>query len=177
VSAHIGALEEIQRVLDSGDEADDVLRQLVGILHEQLGHSIRISFVEGGSLVLGPAAGTEEATTRLPISFQGRHVADLEAGGEHSREDTALLERVAELVSPYAFVGWDTGGEEWTPYPPSRNRRGRPHERRARRSCGGSEPAPHRPQPLSLSRCCRFARGVYPWIEVRPRSRDDPSNE
>ena len=42
-------------------------------------------------------------------------MADLEAGGELTGADRALLERVAVLVSPYALVGWDTGGEEWTP--------------------------------------------------------------
>ncbi len=47
--------------------------------------------------------------------FQGNRVADLEAGGELSPEERAVLERVAVLVSPYALVGWDTGGEEWTP--------------------------------------------------------------
>ena len=35
--------------------------------------------------------------------------------GELTAEDRALVERVALLVSPYALVGWDTGGEEWTP--------------------------------------------------------------
>ena len=37
-------------------------------------------------------------------------MADLEVGGELTAEDRALLERVALLVSPYALVGWDTGG-------------------------------------------------------------------
>ena len=42
-------------------------------------------------------------------------MADLEAGGELSAEDREFLERVAAIVSPYALVGWDTGGEEWAP--------------------------------------------------------------
>jgi hypothetical protein len=115
VSSQSGAIESIERVLNRGGEADDVLRQVVAILHERLGRYIRISFVEADGLVPGPALGEESATTAFPIVFQGSRVADLEAGGELADEDRALLERVAILVSPYALVGWDTGGEDWTP--------------------------------------------------------------
>jgi len=115
LSSHSGALEAIERVLNRGGEADEVLRQVVAILHERLGHYIRISFVEADGLVPGPTAGEETETTSFPIAFQERRVADLEAGGELTEEDRALLERVAILVSPYALVAWDTGGEEWTP--------------------------------------------------------------
>ena len=110
-----GALEAIERVLNRGGEADDVLRQVVTILHERLERYIRISFVEAGDLLPGPAAGEETATTAFPVSFQGRPVAELEAGGELSQAEIELLERVATILSPYALVGWDTGGEEWTP--------------------------------------------------------------
>jgi hypothetical protein len=115
VTEHTGALEGIERVLNRGGEADDVLRQIVAILHERLDRYVRISFVESDGLVPGPALGEESATTAFPIAFQGSRVADLEAGGELTEEDRALLERVAILISPYALVGWDTGGEEWTP--------------------------------------------------------------
>ena len=115
MSAHTGALEAIERVLNRGGEADEVLRQVVSILHERLGRYVRISFVEADGLAPGPSAGGEAPTTAFPIAFQGSRVADLEAGGELADADRALLERVAILVSPYALVGWDTGGEEWTP--------------------------------------------------------------
>jgi hypothetical protein len=115
VSSHSGALEGIERVLNRGGEADDVLRQVVTILHERLDRFVRISFVESDVLVPGPALGEESATTAFPIAFQGSRVADLEAGGDLTDDDRALLERVAILVSPYALVGWDTLGEEWTP--------------------------------------------------------------
>ena len=115
MSRHSGALEAIERVLNRGGEADDVLRQVVTILHERLDRFIRISFVETDSLVPGPAAGDETEMTLFPIAFQGSRVAELEAGGELTDDDRALLERVAILVSPYALVAWDTGGEEWTP--------------------------------------------------------------
>ena len=115
MSAHPGTLEAVEGVLNEGGEADDVLRQVVAILHERLGRFVRISFVETGSLVPGPSAGDDTETTPFPIAFQGRRVADLEAGGELTEDDRALLERVAILLSPYALVGWDTAGEEWTP--------------------------------------------------------------
>jgi hypothetical protein len=115
VSADAGAVETVEQILNRGGEADAVLREVVAVLHERLDRFVRISFVEGDELVAGPAAGEEAATTAFPIVFQGRRVADLEAGGELSPEDRALLERVAVLVAPYALVGWDTGGEAWTP--------------------------------------------------------------
>jgi hypothetical protein len=109
------ALAEVERLVEEGGEADDVLREVVSTLHDRLGRYVRISFVEAGGLMPGPAAGEETETTAVPISFQGRHVADLEAGGELSSEEQALLERAATMLAPYALVGWDTGGEEWTP--------------------------------------------------------------
>jgi hypothetical protein len=115
VSAHSGALEAVERVLNRGGEADEVLRQVISILHERLGRFVRISFVEAGVLVPGPAAGEKEETMPFPVSFQGQRVADLEAGGNLSPEDEDLFRRVATLVAPYALVGWDTGGEAWTP--------------------------------------------------------------
>jgi hypothetical protein len=115
VTSHADALAQVERVLDRGGDADELLREVVAILHERLGDFVRISFVEPGALVAGPAAGAEAPTTAFPIAFQGQRVAELEAGGELSQEERALLEHVAVLLSPYALVGWDTAGEEWTP--------------------------------------------------------------
>ena len=115
MSPHEDAFEAIERVVDGGGEADSVLRRVVEILHERLGGFVRISFVEGGEVVPGPAAGEDAETERFPIAFQSRRVAELEAAGELTPDDRLLLERVATLLSPYALVGWDTGGEEWTP--------------------------------------------------------------
>lgn len=114
-----GALEAVDRVLNRGGEADDVLREVVAILHERAGYAwAGIRFVEAGGPVLGPRAGDKAAAAgaaAFPVSFQGPHVADLEAAGELDADDRVFLERVALLVSPYALVGWDTGGEAWEP--------------------------------------------------------------
>jgi hypothetical protein len=115
VSGEAEALEAVEQTLNRGGEADAVLREVVAVLHERLDRFVRISFIEGDELVRGPSAGEEVAATAFPIVFQDNRVADLEAGGEPSPEERVVLERVAVLVSPYALVGWDTGGEEWSP--------------------------------------------------------------
>ena len=115
MTAYDAALESVEGVVNAGGEADDVLRRTVAILHERLGRFVRISFVEGDGVVPGPSVGEEAETTAFPIAFHGSRVADLEASGELTADDEALLKSVATLLSPYALVGWDIGGEEWTP--------------------------------------------------------------
>jgi hypothetical protein len=110
-----GALEAVDRVLDRGGDADDVLRAVVSVLVE-LGACewAGIRFVEDGELVLGPAAGDErpDARTFVAVVFDGARVAELVADG---CRDLGLLERVASLIAPYCLVGWDTGGVAWDP--------------------------------------------------------------
>jgi hypothetical protein len=113
--AHAGTAEAVERLAEEGSEADDVLRAVVELLHERLGEFVRVSFVEDGALVPGPAAGEEAATTAVPVRYEGAHVADLEVAGAPDAEDRALLERVAEIIAPFALVGWDTGGLGWEP--------------------------------------------------------------
>jgi transglutaminase-like putative cysteine protease len=112
-----GALEAIDRILDRGGDADDILRQVVSTLHADAGYAwAAIFFVEGGELVLGPHAGapTEERHTSVPVAWQGDRIAEL-AVDAAPEADRAFLERVAELVSGHCLVGWDTGGESWEP--------------------------------------------------------------
>jgi hypothetical protein len=119
VSSQSGALEAIDRILNRGGDADDALRQVVSVLQERVeGCSwAGISFVEGGKLVLGPEQGDRAGDeTAFPVSYEGRAVAELAlvAAGLDAA-DRAVLERVAVLISPYCLVGWDTGGEAWSP--------------------------------------------------------------
>ena len=97
-------------------DADDVLRDAVAELaktHDWVG----IAFVEQGELVLGPATGPEPETTfAVPIVYDGATVAELRvAPVDVAPEQRASLERVADELSPYSLVGWDTGGEAWSP--------------------------------------------------------------
>jgi hypothetical protein len=116
VSASSGALEAIDQILNRGSDADEVLRDVVGVLHDDYSW-VGISFVEEGELLLGPALGEQTAEpTRIPISYENNVVAELGVvAGELGTEDRAFLERVAVLISPYCLVGWDTGGEAWSP--------------------------------------------------------------
>jgi putative methionine-R-sulfoxide reductase with GAF domain len=116
VSAAGGALEAIDRIVDRSGDADDVLRDVVAVLHGNYSW-VGISFVEEGELVLGPAQGEQTAEpTRIPISYENNVVAELSVvSGELDPEERAFLERVALLIAPYCLVGWDTGGEAWSP--------------------------------------------------------------
>ena len=119
MSRDSGALEAVDRILNRGGDADEVLRQVVSVLHERVdAYSwAGIWFVEDGELVLGPWAGEpRDDATRFLISYEGRVVAELGvAAPQLAAEDAALLERVALLISPHCLVGWDTGGEAWSP--------------------------------------------------------------
>jgi hypothetical protein len=116
VSAHDGALEAIDQILTRGGDADEVLREVVAVLHRSYSW-VGISFVEEGELVLGPAEGEQTAApTSIPISYENNVVAALGVvADELAPVDQAFLERVAMLISPYCLVGWDTGGEAWSP--------------------------------------------------------------
>ncbi len=111
------ALEVVDRILNGGGDADDILREVVAALREQTGYAwAGIFFLEDGALALGPQAGTPAETRRtsLPVIWQGTPVAEL-AVDDAPEEDRMFLERVAVLVAGYCLVGWDTGGESWEP--------------------------------------------------------------
>ncbi|MDQ4030258.1 MAG: GAF domain-containing protein, partial [Actinomycetota bacterium] len=55
----------------------------------------------------------------VPIAYEGKIVGEIDIDSDEpaafDEADREFLERVALLVSPYCLVGWDTGGERWTP--------------------------------------------------------------
>ena len=108
-----GALDELDRILDRGGDADDVLRAVIRALVEQGGCAwAGILFHEEGELVLGPQAGEPAPTerTRVPVVYEGSEVAQLVVDG---CDDRAFLDRVAVLIAAHCLVGWDTGGVPW----------------------------------------------------------------
>ena len=115
------ATAAVERILDAGGDADDLLRQVVVAVQSQVpGYGwVGISFVDEGALLLGPWAGEERAANapppvRVPIHFQGTRVAELGvAGPAPDDEEQTALERLATLVSAHCLVGWDTGGVPW----------------------------------------------------------------
>ena len=115
MSSSSAALETIEEIVGHGGDADDVLRQVVAALHERAGYAwAGLFFVEEGALSLGPEAGVPDEAQRasFPVLWQGDTVAELAVDGD-ATDDTAFLERVAQLVSGHGLVGWDTGGEPW----------------------------------------------------------------
>jgi L-methionine (R)-S-oxide reductase len=163
MSSYSGALESIDRILNRGADADQVLREIVSVLHDRFDHYswVGIYLVEGDELVLGPwqgpqatehvripvgqgicgaaaASGVTEIvddvtadprylacfpSTRseivVPIAYQGKVVGEIDIDSDQAAafgaEDRMFLERVALLISPHCLVGWDTGGEAWSP--------------------------------------------------------------
>jgi len=111
MSAYTGALEAIDRILNRGGDADDVLREILRVLHERGAPWAAVRFVEEGKLIAGPTIGIETPALAVPVVYEGRKVGELEA----AVEDRAFLERVATLISAHVLVGWDTGGELWAP--------------------------------------------------------------
>ena len=108
-----GALEALDRLVNRGGEADDVLREALAIL-ARLYPWAAIRFVEDGELVPGPSIGTGSGPIQTAsIVFQGMKVGELAAASAEG--DVAFLDRFALLISPYCLVGWDTGGEIWEP--------------------------------------------------------------
>jgi hypothetical protein len=117
---HRGALEAVERLLNRGGDADDVLRAVVSALRERLPHleRVAIEFTEGDRRAAGPSAGetAHHELRRFPVLFQRSEVAALAVPESALRGgDQALLERVATIISPYCLVGWDTGGMAWEP--------------------------------------------------------------
>ena len=113
---HRGALEAVERILNRGGDADDVLRDVVAAVHERVPHFSRvgIAFMEDGRLELGPEAGAGEGEeVRALVTFEGAPVAELIVHRTKTGDDQAFLDRVATLISPYCLVGWDTQGVPW----------------------------------------------------------------
>jgi GAF domain-containing protein len=68
--SHSGALEAIDRIVNRGGEADEVLRAVVDVLHDQFDDYswVGIYLVEGDDLVLGPWRGPEATEhVRIPV--------------------------------------------------------------------------------------------------------------
>jgi hypothetical protein len=109
------ALTTIDRIVERGGDADDVLRAVVQALVTDGGCAwAAILFAEDGELVLGPQAGEPDPGLRVqrPVLYQEARVAELVVDG---CDDDTLLDRVADAIATHCLIGWDTGGEPWNP--------------------------------------------------------------
>ena len=86
-----GALAAVDRVLNRGGAAEDVLRAVLSALHARGVRFGAIRFADGGELVFGN--GGEGAT--VPVVYDGTQVGELEV----AVEDRAFVERLATTIS------------------------------------------------------------------------------
>jgi L-methionine (R)-S-oxide reductase len=114
-----GALEAVDRIVNRGGEADDVLRAVVELLHDRFRHYswVGIYLVEGKDLVLGPWRGPEATEhVRIPIG-QGICGAAAATGRTEVVDDVNADPRYlacfpstrSEIVVPIAFQGQVVG--------------------------------------------------------------------
>jgi GAF domain-containing protein len=113
--SHSGALEAIDRILNRGGQADEVLQAVVDVLHDRFDDYswVGIYLVEGDDLVLGPWKGpqaTEHA--RIPVG-QGICGAAAATGQTEVVDDVNADQRYlacfpstrSEIVVPIAYEG------------------------------------------------------------------------
>jgi L-methionine (R)-S-oxide reductase len=115
IDAFRGALEAIERVLNRGGDADDVLRDVVGILYGRFDRYswVGIYLVEEEDLVLGPWQGPEATDhVRIPVG-QGICGAAAASGRTEIVDDVSADARYlacfastrSEIVVPVIFQG------------------------------------------------------------------------
>jgi hypothetical protein len=92
-----GAFEAVERILNRGGEAPDVLRWVLESLEARGVESGRVLYVERGVLSEGVSIGAAAAGVTAPVVFQGEEVGSLEL----AVDDSAFAERVATLISAY----------------------------------------------------------------------------
>ena len=114
-----GALEEIRGIVDRGDDADEVLRAVLDVLHDRFEDYswVGIYLVEGDDLVLGPWKGPEATEhVRIPVG-QGICGAAAESGRTEVVDDVNADPRYlacfpttrSEIVVPIAYEGQVVG--------------------------------------------------------------------
>ena len=105
------AIGAVERVVDRGGDADEVLRAALEALHERGVSFAAVRFLEKGVLVNGPSVGSRADATTVPVLYDANRVGELTV----AVADAAFAERLATLIAPYVLVGWDTAGEPWSP--------------------------------------------------------------
>jgi hypothetical protein len=103
-----GTLEAVERIVNRGGDAEDVLRAVLEALHVR-----RISFARvrvAGSDYLDDALAFGEQGDRIavPIVFEGSEIGSLEL----AVDDRGFAERVATLISWYVVRMGSGGGSK-----------------------------------------------------------------
>jgi hypothetical protein len=101
-----GALEAVDRILNRGGDAGDVLRAVLEALHARGVGFAAVRFVENERLVEGPSIGARSEAIEAPVVYEGARIGSLEL----AVADAVFVERVATLISPYVSAGSAAGG-------------------------------------------------------------------
>ena len=115
VDLYRGALEAVDRIVNREPEADEVLRKVVGVLHDRFDHYswVGVYLVEDGDLVLGPWKGPEATEhVRIPVG-QGICGAAAASGRTEIVDDVNADDRYlacfpstrSEIVVPISYEG------------------------------------------------------------------------
>jgi L-methionine (R)-S-oxide reductase len=110
-----GALDAVDRIVNREDDADELLRKVVDVLHDRFSHYswVGIYFVEGADLALGPWKGPEATEhVRIPVG-QGICGAAAASGRTEIVDDVNADERYlacfpstrSEIVVPISYEG------------------------------------------------------------------------
>ena len=94
-----GALEAVERVLNRGGDAGDVIRSVLEVLRARGVEAGRVRYGEDEAVVGEIAVGLGPPRTTVPVVFRGEEVGSLELGVH----DRAFAERVATLISAYVW--------------------------------------------------------------------------
>jgi hypothetical protein len=94
---HRGALEAVERILNRGGEAEGVVQAVLEALNARGVPCAKLRLAADGRWVDGPTVGRQAEGVVSPVVFEGREIGSLEL----STGDSAFVERVAVLISPY----------------------------------------------------------------------------
>jgi hypothetical protein len=103
-----GALEAVERILNRGGDAEDVLRGVLDALGARGISFARLQLAGGGGLEVGE----RRASIAAPVAYEGSEIGSLEVAAD----DRAFVERVATLISHYV-ARLETGGDGPALYP------------------------------------------------------------
>ena len=103
-SNYAGALEAVERIVNRGGNADDVLRATLEALRSRGISPAQLQLAGKDSLVDGLAMDEDADVIIAPVVYRGSEVGSLELVA-----DRVFVERVATLISPYV-VRLETGG-------------------------------------------------------------------
>jgi hypothetical protein len=103
-----GALEAVERILNRGGDAEDVLRGVLDALGARGISFARVQLAGGDGLEVGE----RRASIAAPVAYEGSEIGSLEVAAD----DRAFVERVATLISHYV-ARLESGGDAARPLP------------------------------------------------------------